>query len=159
MAFFILLLLLISIIDISSRTIPDVLTISGLSIGFILSFFRKPFFFYQDALYGIFACGGILFVIAFCCLKIFKKEIMELGDIMLLGTIGAFCGLKGALFSLVAGSLLGAIIGMPLMITKSKSAKYAIPFGPFLSFGAVFFMYFGDRFVYGFLRLLSGSMH
>jgi leader peptidase (prepilin peptidase)/N-methyltransferase len=153
----VLLLILISFIDLNFRTIPDVLSIGGLSIGLVLAFFRKPFFYYQDALYGIFLCGGILFAIAFCCQIFFKKEILGLGDIVLLSMIGAFCGLKGAVFSFLAGSLLGTLVGIPIMLKKGTDTKYAIPFGPFLSLGALFYMSFGDKFVYAFLRLLSGS--
>jgi leader peptidase (prepilin peptidase) / N-methyltransferase len=152
-----LLLILISVIDLSSGIIPDVLTIGGLSIGFILAFLRKPFFFYQDALYGVIVCGGILFVIAFCYEKFLGKEAMGYGDITLLCVIGAFCGLKGAVFSLLAGSLLGTLIGIPIMLVKGKDIRYAIPFGPFLSLGALFFMWFGDRFVFAFLRFISGG--
>lgn len=153
--FFVLLLILISLIDLNSGTIPDVLSIGGLSVGLVLAFFRKPFFFYQDALYGI-AVGGALFAVVFCCRKFFRKEVMGFGDIKLLCAIGAFCGFKGALFSIVAASVIGALIGIPLMLTKGKDAKYAIPFGPFLSLGALLFMTFGDRFVYGFLSYISG---
>jgi leader peptidase (prepilin peptidase) / N-methyltransferase len=155
---FALLLILISVIDLSSGMIPDILTIGGLSVGLILAFLRRPYFFYQDALYGIIVCGGILFVIAFCCDKFLGKEVMGYSDITLLCVIGAFCGLKGAVFSLVAGSLLGTLIGVPIMLMKGKDAGYAIPFGPFLSLGALFFMWFGDRFVYPFLRFMSGGV-
>ena len=154
--FFVLLLLLVSFMDLSSRAVPGILGIGGLSIGFLLAFFRKPLFFYQDAVYGIFVCGGILFVIAFCCQNFLKKEVLGFGDIIVLCTIGAFCGLKGAVFSLLAGSLLGTLIGIPMMLLKGKNAKYAIPFGPFLSLGALFFMSFGDRFIYAFLSFVSG---
>lgn len=153
--FFILLLVLISLIDIGSGLIPDTLSIGGLSAGVLLAFFRKPFFFYQDALYGI-LFGGVLFIIAFCCRKLLGKEIMGSGDVKLLCVIGAFCGLRGAVFALVAGSLLGTLIGTPIMLAKGKDTNYAIPFGPFLSLGALMFMFFGDRFVYAFLAYISG---
>jgi leader peptidase (prepilin peptidase) / N-methyltransferase len=156
-SFFIIFLILTSFIDLIYRTIPDELTISGLLIGFIFAFFRKPLFFYQDALYGIFACGGILFLIAYCCQKVLNKDILEFGDIALLAVIGAFCGLKGALFTLVVGSLFGVVIGLPIMFVKGENARYTIPFGPFLSLGALFYLTFGDRFINGFFRLISGG--
>lgn len=154
---FVLLLVAISFIDVDSGMIPDILAVGGLSLGFVLAFFRRPLFFYQDALYGIIACGGILFAIAFCCRKFVNQEIMASGDIKLLSMIGAFCGLKGALFSLVTGSLFGVIVGSIVMLTKGRGVRYAIPFAPFLSFGALFFMFFGGRFMYGFFRFVSGG--
>ena len=76
------------------------------------------------------------------------------GDIKLLGMIGAFCGLKGVIFSLLAGSVLGTIVGIPLMLMNKKDMKYAIPFGPFLSLAALIFIFFGDMIVYVFLKAL-----
>lgn len=153
---FMLILILISYIDLAHGRIPNILSIGGLAVGFVLAFLRRPFFFYQDALYGIMVCGGILFVVAFCCDKFFGKEVMSSDDIELACTIAAFCGLKGAVFSLLAGSLMGTLIGIPTMLIRGKDAEYAIPFGPLLSLSAAFFLFFGDRFVYGFLQFISG---
>ncbi len=153
---FVLLLVLASFIDARHGTIPDILSIGGLFVGFVLAFFRKPLFFYQDALYGILACGAIAFVVILCCRMFTKQEVMGLGDAKLLCMIGAFCGLRGAVFSVVAGSFFGAVIGIPLMLSNGRNAKYAIPFGPFLSLGALVFMFYGGRFVYGFLAYISG---
>jgi leader peptidase (prepilin peptidase)/N-methyltransferase len=155
-ALFVLLLVLISFIDVRDGTVPDTLSIGGLFAGFVLAFFRKPLFFYQDALWGILACGGIALLVVLCCRIFIKREVMGLGDITLLCMIGAFCGLKGAVFSVVAGSLFGVLIGMPLMMAKGKTAGYAIPFGPFLSLGALLFMFYGNSLIYRFLTFVSG---
>ncbi|MCX5804656.1 MAG: A24 family peptidase, partial [Proteobacteria bacterium] len=107
------------------------------------------------ALYGIFLGGGILFVIAYGYQLLRKREGMGGGDIKLLGMIGAFCGIKGAIFSFLAGSILGALIGLPIMLIKGKDTKYAIPFGPLLALCALLFLFMGDRFVYGLISLIS----
>ncbi len=148
---FVLLLVLISFVDVKYGKVPDVLSVGGLFAGFVLAFFRKPLFFYQDALYAILVCGGIALVVVLCCRLFAKQEVMGLGDIKLLCMIGAFCGLRGAVFSAVAGSLFGALTGAALMLTKEKNATYAIPFGPFLSLGALVFMFYGNGLIYRFL--------
>jgi leader peptidase (prepilin peptidase)/N-methyltransferase len=51
---------------------------------------------------------------------------------------------------------LGTLIGIPVMLIKGRDAKYTLSFGPLLSLGALFFMSFGDRLVYVFLRYISG---
>jgi len=153
---FISLLVIISFIDLDSKTIPDILSIGGLLAGFVLAFFRKPLFFYQDALYGILVSGGVLFIISFGYRFFAKKEGIGSGDIKLLCMIGAFCGLKGAIFSFLIGSILGVLIGLPMMLIKGENAKYGIPFGPLLSFSALLFLFTGDRFIYGFLNIISG---
>jgi leader peptidase (prepilin peptidase)/N-methyltransferase len=150
------LLIAISFIDLDFRIIPDVLSIGGLIAGLILAFFRKPFFFYMDALYGILLGGGILFVIAYGYELLRKREGMGGGDIKLLGMIGAFCGIKGVIFSLMSGSLIGTFIGIPMMFIKGADTKYAIPFGPFLSLGALIFIFFGDRIIYAFFNFAAG---
>jgi leader peptidase (prepilin peptidase) / N-methyltransferase len=66
------------------------------------------------------------------------------GDIKLLAMIGAFCGIKGVVFSLMSGSILGTVVGIPLMFRKGEGSKYAIPFGPFLSLSAIIYLFKGD---------------
>jgi len=153
MMLFVALLIVISFIDLEFQIIPDVLSIGGLTAGFLLSFTR-PVFGFLDALYGILLGGGVLFAIAYGYQLLRKREGMGGGDIKLLGMIGAFCGIRGVLFSLMAGSLIGTLVGLPLMIVKKKDTKYAIPFGPFLSLGALLFVFAGDRIIYEFIGFL-----
>jgi leader peptidase (prepilin peptidase)/N-methyltransferase len=44
---------------------------------------------------------------------------------------------------ILVGSLLGCMVGIPLMLWKGRDSKYAIPFGPFLSMGAVIYLLWG----------------
>jgi leader peptidase (prepilin peptidase)/N-methyltransferase len=104
---------------------------------------------------GILVGGGVLWAIAFVYELVRKQEGMGGGDIKLLAMIGAFCGMKGVLFSLVSGSLFGSLVGIPLMIVKHADAKYALPFGPFLSFGALLYVLVGDRIIYAFISVIS----
>ncbi len=83
------------------------------------------------------------------------------GDIWLLGMIGAFCGIKGVVFALVAGSFVGCVVGIPLMLSRAKDMKYALPFGPFLSVGALLYAIAGDGLIglfYALIDLLPGLM-
>jgi leader peptidase (prepilin peptidase)/N-methyltransferase len=66
------------------------------------------------------------------------------GDIRLLALIGAFTGWNGAIFSLVAGSFAGSLNGFAMMLFKGKDMKYAMPFGPFLSLGAILYLFWGE---------------
>jgi leader peptidase (prepilin peptidase) / N-methyltransferase len=147
-------LIAISFIDLEFRIIPDTLSLGGVLLGIALAFFR-PTFDYKDALLGVLAGGGVLWAIAFVYELVRKQEGMGGGDIKLLAMIGAFCGIKGVLFSLISGSLLGSMVGIPLMLVKRADAKYALPFGPFLSFGALLYVLTGDRIIYAFISLIS----
>jgi leader peptidase (prepilin peptidase) / N-methyltransferase len=148
-------LIVISFIDLEFRIIPDILSLGGLLVGAGLSLFRMPVFSYVDAFWGILLGGGVLWAIAFMYELLRKREGMGGGDIKLLAMIGSFCGIKGVLFSLVSGSLLGSLVGIPLMISKHADTKYALPFGPFLSFGAVLYLLTGDRLIYAFINVIS----
>ena len=150
--FFISLLIVICFIDYDFQIIPDILSIGGLIAGMIISFMRSDFRF-LDALYGVLLGGGVLFVIAYGYQLIAKREGMGGGDIKLLAMIGAFIGFKGVIFSLVGGSLIGTLVGIPLMVIKKENTKYAIPFGPFLSLSAVLYLFIGDRAVRAFTEI------
>ena len=156
-------LIVISFIDFEFKIIPDVLSIGGVIVGFLFSIAR-PFFRQSgpEIRHSRFSLrdilgGGILFAIAWIYQLITKREGMGGGDIKLLGMIGAFCGIKGVIFSLICGSVAGTLVGVPLMFAKGESSKYAIPFGPFLSLGALIYLFVGDRVIYVFLKFLERS--
>lgn len=157
---FLALLLIISFIDLDFQIIPDILSIGGVALGFILAIIR-PFFRYLeprfgilDSLYGILLGGGLLFAIAWLYQFFTKREGMGGGDIKLLGMIGAFCGWKGVLFSLVSGSVFGTLVGIPIILAKGQGGKYAIPFGPFLSLGAIVYIFKGDSLIHFLFKVL-----
>lgn len=151
--FFVSILIIISFIDLEFQIIPDLLSLGGLAAGLVLSFFRHNFGF-LDALIGVLLGGGVLFIIAYGYQLLRKIEGMGGGDIKLIGMIGAFCGIKGAVFSLIAGSFLGTIVGVPVMLIKGKGAKYAIPFGPFLSLAAIIYIFYGKVLTIAVLNIL-----
>ncbi len=101
--------------------------------------------------------GGILYAIAKLYEVVRKAEGMGGGDIKLLAMIGAFCGITGVVFSLVAGSIIGALVGLPLMLVKGQGTKYAVPFGPFLSLGALLYVFAGDTLINALFSLLYRS--
>jgi leader peptidase (prepilin peptidase) / N-methyltransferase len=151
------LLIVISFIDLDFMIIPDVLSLGGLFLGVVISFFRPPFssigslsaFPFVGSLHGALVGAGLLYLVAKSFESLRRKEGMGEGDIKLLGMIGAFWGWEGVLFSLVAGSLAGTVIGIPVMYIKREDAQYPLPFGPFLSFGAVMYTIAGHYIIRG----------
>jgi len=143
---FIATLLVITFIDIDHRIIPDLISLPGIVIFFIASL-AVPTVSVKDSLLGILAGGGILFIIAELYLRITGKEGMGGGDVKLLAMIGALIGWQGVLFTIFASSMIGTIIGIIVMMIQGKNLKLAIPFGPFLSVGAVVYVFFGNEFI------------
>lgn len=73
------------------------------------------------------------------------REAMGFGDVKFLACIGAFLGWKGALFSLLAGSMVGALIGVILLLATRGRSGGRIPFGPYLAMGAALWVFAGPE--------------
>lgn len=139
-------LIVITFIDLDHQIIPDLLTLPGIPIFFLLAVFvvGVP---WTEAAIGLLIGGGVLFAIALGYEVITKREGMGGGDIKLLALIGGFLGWKSLIFVLLFSSLLGAVIGIALVLIKKEDMKYAVPFGPFLSAAAVAYLFWGDAFM------------
>jgi leader peptidase (prepilin peptidase)/N-methyltransferase len=74
------------------------------------------------------------------------------GDVKLLAMIGAFLGWKAVILTILLGSLIGSIAGIIIMVSKGKDFKYAIPFGPFLSLGAIISLFYQNEIIFWYLR-------
>ncbi|WP_321390724.1 prepilin peptidase [uncultured Desulfuromusa sp.] len=146
-------LVTITFIDLDHQIIPDVISLPGIIVGFICSFFI-PWLPWFDSLLGIVIGGGILLAIAWVYEKVAKREGMGGGDIKLLAMLGAFLGWKAVLPVVFIASLVGSVIGVPLMLLQKGDTKLAIPFGPFLAFAATVYLFWGRDLVYWYLNLL-----
>ena len=135
-------LITITFIDLRHQIIPDVISLPGIPVFFLLAVFFMNLTIWESLL-GILIGGGCLFAIAFTYEIITKREGMGGGDIKLLAMLGAFLGWKSLFFILFVSSLLGAVIGVSAMIIKGQDMKYAVPFGPFLSIAAVLYLFVG----------------
>jgi leader peptidase (prepilin peptidase)/N-methyltransferase len=147
-------LLVITFIDLDHRIIPDTISLPGIPIGFGASFLM-PEISWLDALIGILAGGGTLLAIAWGYQLLTGKDGMGGGDIKLLAMIGAFIGWKGVLFTIMASSFIGTLVGVVIMVKARKGMKLAIPFGPFLAIGAVGYIFFGPQLIEWYLYRLG----
>ncbi|HWN65042.1 MAG TPA: prepilin peptidase [Candidatus Binatus sp.] len=85
------------------------------------------------------------------------REAMGRGDLKFLAAIGTFLGWRAVLFSLFAGSLLGSIVGLITLVVGKRVWSAKLPFGPYLAFGALSWMFFGDAFLRWYLGLVSAQ--
>jgi leader peptidase (prepilin peptidase)/N-methyltransferase len=139
-------MIVITFIDLDHRIIPDVITLPGIGIGFLLSFLL-PSPSAMESLIGLVAGGGSLYAVALAYERITKREGMGGGDVKLLAMIGAWLGWKAILFTLFFASLSGSIIGGGAMLAQKQGRHYAIPFGPFLAFSALAYIFFGPQLI------------
>ena len=132
-------LIVISMIDYKYMIIPNVITYSGILIGFVSSIIFDYISIF-DSILGIFIPALILLAVAL----IFKGG-MGMGDVKLVAMLGAFLGYKYSLLSIFIGSLVGSVIGVTLMALGIIDRKDRIPFGPFICLGAVIMIFFGEQ--------------
>ena len=145
-------LIVVSFIDLEHQIIPDSISLPGILCGLILSFFT-PSLTFLDSLLGAALGGGSLLIIAGGYYLITRQEGMGLGDVKLLAMMGAFLGWQSILFIIMVGSFSGALVGIAVMIKKKKDRRYAIPFGPFLSLGAVSYLLYGQQIIDWYIQL------
>lgn len=135
-------LMMITVIDLFHMIIPDELSIGGLALGVLATFFTRDIS-WQDSLLGAALGAAIFLFIAFAYEKMAKQEGLGGGDVKLLGMIGAWLGTHSVLFVIVISSALGSVVGIGLMVLQKKRLKMAIPFGPFLALAAVIYFFWG----------------
>jgi len=148
---FVAALIVITVIDLYHQIIPDLISIPGIGVGLLASLII-PQINFLDSLIGVLLGGGSLFVVATLYQWLFKREGMGGGDVKLLAMIGAFLGWKAVILTILLGSLIGSITGIIIVVLKGKDFKYAIPFGPFLSLGAVIALFYQNEIITWYLQ-------
>jgi leader peptidase (prepilin peptidase)/N-methyltransferase len=131
-----------ALIDLEHRIIPNRLTAAGailaLALGTALDPAGEP-----ERLLAATAAGGFLLLAA-----IAYPGGMGIGDVKLAGVMGLFLG-RSVAAALVVALLSGALVGMVIIARKGARAgrKTAVPFGPFLTFGALVAVFAGEELV------------
>ncbi|WP_456369650.1 prepilin peptidase [Thermodesulfatator atlanticus] len=140
-------LLLVSLIDLDHQIIPDEISLPGILVGLAFSLYN-PLTTPLDALLGALCGAGGLYLLAEFYYFLTKREGLGGGDLKLLAMIGAFLGVKSLIPVVFIASLVGAVIGISLSIFYRIKEKrtFAIPFGPFLSLGAVIYLFIPQLF-------------
>lgn len=132
------LLIAISVIDLHEHIIPNRLSIPGVTVGLVFSLFTpEPGI--VDAAVGMLICGGLMLLLA-----LLSNGGMGGGDIKLMAMIGSYLGWKAGLIGLFLGSAIGLIVSLGLIASGRMGRKDPIPFGPFLSAGAMLMVFAGE---------------
>ena len=149
--------------DFRERILPDVVNFTGFGLGLLLSLFTlpadgtarwiasrlldfpppAPALSLADALLGAAVGSGLLWLVAEAYFRLRKREGMGLGDVKMMLMAGAFLGVKRTLLTIMAGSLLGSILGLAFILVRRKDSTYELPFGTFLGMAALLVVFFG----------------
>ena len=132
-------------IDLHHQILPNTITLPGIVIGFLFSLAGPPG--WIDSLLGILLGAGILYGIAAAYYAVRREEGLGMGDVKMLAMIGAFLGWKAVLVTLILSSFSGALVGIGLIAFARGGMRLALPFGTFLSLGALAAMLVGEPLV------------
>ena len=142
-------------IDLDTMLLPDQLTLSALWIGLIVStqnLFVGPIDAILGATFGYLSLWSVYWLFKLAT----GKEGMGFGDFKLLAALGAFVGWQGLPIIILLSSLVGAMVGITIMILKGKDRNLAIPFGPYLAAaGLLTLLYKEDISNYYFAHILG----
>jgi leader peptidase (prepilin peptidase)/N-methyltransferase len=153
-------LLAITYIDLDHQIIPDRITLPGILVGVAGSTVLaggSPLRALGESLLGMLLGGGLLLGVAWAYERFAGREGMGGGDVKLLAMIGAFLGWQGVLLTLLLASCLGSAVGLVMMIAHRADSKLAIPFGPFLSAGALTALFWGKEIVRWYMNYAGGA--
>mgnify|MGYP003624255004 CR=1 FL=1 len=144
-------LIALSMIDFDHQLLPDDITLPLLWLGIIINIFGLFTDLESSVLGAIFGYGTLWSVY-----MIFKvvtgKEGMGHGDFKLLAVLGAWFGWQSLPLIIILSSLVGAVIGISLIIFKSHDRNTAIPFGPYLAVAGWISMLWGPYIMSAYLN-------
>ena len=146
-------LIALIMIDFDHQLLPDDITLPLLwlglgvnSLGMITSL--------QDAVWGAIAGYGILWTVYWLFKLATGKDGMGYGDFKLLAALGAWMGWQALPMIILLSSLVGAIVGISLIVIKGRDKNIPIPFGPYLASAGFLALLWGDEisgFYYSFI--------
>lgn len=148
-------------IDFDHKLLPDFVTVGGMILGVAMNGLATSLtgdaYWILNSLIGLGLGFGLFWLIRFIGGKVFGREAMGLGDVFLMGAVGAMTGWVGVLATMMLSSISGSIIGIALVgLKRAKIGKMIeIPFGPYICLGCFIYMFWGNSIVNWYLRLLG----
>lgn len=127
-------LLIAFIIDYRLKIIPNRLNLTIFEVGLVYTFIEgiTNINVAIDMLLGMVVGAGLFLIISLIGGLMYGKEAMGFGDVKLMGALGLFLGWRLTIMVTLIAFLLGAIIGVFLIIKNRKKGMDYIPFGPFI---------------------------
>lgn len=166
-ALFSALIVVLVFTDLRERILPDAVNFTGLGLGLAFSLLVEigdgtaawlgrrvlgfafpppaPVLSLADAVLGAAFGAGLLWLVGEGYFRLRGREGMGLGDVKMMAMAGSFLGLQRTLMTILAGSLLGSVIGAAFILLSRKDENYELPFGTFLGAAAVAVVFAGTR--------------
>ena len=158
-----------SMIDFDHKLLPDFVTVGGMVLGLLYAVAQwivlsccttgeglwMPI---VNSFIGLVFGFGLLWLIRWLGSKAFKREAMGMGDVFLMGAVGALFGPVAVLVTLILSSVFGSVVGVGMIVlSKTKFGKFVeIPYGPYICLGCLVWMFYGPELVNWYVRLICG---
>jgi prepilin signal peptidase PulO-like enzyme (type II secretory pathway) len=146
-------LIVIFVYDLKHYIIPDEIVFPAIGIAFLYNIFYSYFilhasYFILNTLYSALGASAFFFAI----FLISKGKWLGFGDVKLAFFMGLFLGFPNIIVALFLSYLIGAIIGLGLILAKKKGLKSEVPFGPFLVTGTFSAFFWGEKIISWYLH-------
>lgn len=75
---------------------------------------------------------------------VLPREAMGLGDVKFMAAIGAFLGWQATIFALMVSSMIGALVGVALILFRRREWSSRLPYGPYIAVATVIWLFFHE---------------
>jgi leader peptidase (prepilin peptidase)/N-methyltransferase len=132
-------------IDLEHQILPDAITLPGILVGLVASVWLPPG--PRSALVGALVGGGSLWLLFEIWKRLRGVEALGMGDVKMLGIVGAFLGWEQVIVTLVLSSVAGSLFGLGLIATGRGSLGSKLPYGTFIALAAITATLVGGRLI------------
>jgi len=148
-------LLTAAVIDLHTTLLPDDLTLPLLWLGLVGAALGVTGVTPVDAIIGA-AVGYLILWGLFHAFRLLTgKEGMGYGDFKLLAALGAWTGWQGLPVTILLSSVVGAAVGIGLIVALGRDRNIPIPFGPYLAAGGWVALFWGDELTRAYLASVT----
>ena len=144
-------LVALTMIDVDHQLLPDDITLPLMWLGLLFNL-NGTFVSLGDAVIGAMAGYLILWSVYWLFKLLTGKEGMGYGDFKLLAALGAWMGWQALPLIILLSSLVGAVVGIALMLLKNRGKETPIPFGPYLAAAGWIALLWGDTLTQSYLN-------
>lgn len=146
-------LIALTFIDFDTQLLPDAITLPLLWAGLLLNL-SSTFIDLQSAVLGAIIGYLALWSVYWGFKLTTGKEGMGYGDFKLLAALGAWLGWQMLPLVILLSSLVGAVVGIALIVLAKQGRNVPIPFGPYLAAAGLLALFWGQDITQGYLRLI-----
>jgi leader peptidase (prepilin peptidase)/N-methyltransferase len=147
-------LIALTFIDFDTQMLPDLVTLPLLWLGLLFNL-SGLFASLHDAVIGALAGYLLLWGVYWLFKFATGKEGMGYGDFKLLAAIGAWLGWQMLPLVILLSSVVGAVVGIVLIVASGRGRNIPIPFGPYLAGGGLIALFWGQALTQNYLQMLA----